>query len=73
MATHEVRLAGEQPVLLHGGGLLGVVLNKPGPGATGGWGSGAACGRLAWHGWLAAPAGFVSGVHVMRSPVISFK
>jgi hypothetical protein len=29
IVTHEVRLGGEQPVLLHGGGLLGVVLNKP--------------------------------------------
>ena len=29
VATHEVPLAGEQPVLLHGGALLGVVLNKP--------------------------------------------
>ena len=29
VATHEVPLGGEQPVLLHGGALLGVVLNKP--------------------------------------------
>ena len=43
MATHEVRLGGQQPVLLHGGGLLGVVLSKEGPGggergeASAGW------------------------------------
>ena len=37
VATHEVRLGGDQPVLLHGGGLLGVVLNKPAPGGAGGW------------------------------------
>ncbi len=35
VATHEVRLNGEQPVLLHGGGLLGVVLNKPHSSGTG--------------------------------------
>lgn len=29
VATHNVQLGGEQPVLLHGGALLGVVLNKP--------------------------------------------
>lgn len=29
VATHQVPLRGEQPVLLHGGALLGVVLNKP--------------------------------------------
>ncbi|KAL4432170.1 hypothetical protein ABPG77_005932 [Micractinium sp. CCAP 211/92] len=35
IATHEVGLGGEQPVVLHGGGLLGVVLNKPAPSGTG--------------------------------------
>lgn len=35
VATHEVGLGGEQPVLLHGGGLLGVVLNKPAPSGAG--------------------------------------
>lgn len=35
IVTHEVRLGGEQPVLLHGGGLLGVVLNKPHASGTG--------------------------------------
>lgn len=36
VATHEVPLGGEQPVLLHGGALLGVVLNKPS--SMGEWG-----------------------------------
>eukprot|EP00887_Chlorella_sp_A99_P005680 scaffold1.g5680.t1 len=40
IATHELRLGGQQPVLLHGGGLLGVVLNKryAGDGGHGGAG-----------------------------------
>jgi hypothetical protein len=36
VATREVPLAGSQPVLLHGGGLLGAVLNKPAAGGSGG-------------------------------------
>lgn len=35
VATHGLQLGGEQPVLLHGGGLLGVVLNKPAPSGQG--------------------------------------
>ncbi|KAL4855688.1 hypothetical protein ACK3TF_003771 [Chlorella vulgaris] len=35
VATREVPLAGNQPVLLHGGGLLGAVLNKPAAGGSG--------------------------------------
>ena len=47
VATHEVQLGGQQPVLLHGGGLLGVVLNKPQPSGTGAW-------ALPGAGWLLA-------------------
>ena len=83
VATHEVRLAGEQPVLLHGGGLLGVVLNKTGPGGAGRRGAWAAClaawlpacGGLAWlpavgwPGWLRQLA--ACRVHVTRSRALS--
>ena len=50
VASHEVPMDGQQPVLLHGGGLLGVVLNKPvspaGGACAGWWVVGSAVGEL---------------------------